>query len=551
MKKTVSTLFLVCLCLLSIGQERLKVSETHGDYFKQKARSIYNIYESSAGGYWSIGQDMVQKLDKDLNLVEEKKLDLYYDGKFMQLEEIVQFKHEFYLFMSYVNVKKKKKYLFYTLFDPYSLAPEGEIYKVAEVKAATEKRMRKGSFHIAVSNNENFILISGNDAQNIPKKRKSFFGRSSSSSSTKGDHTFKFTYWVMDEKMQIVNYVKRHELIIENSSDKFFVRQVTVDDSGSVYILGQNTVIEEYNSMGERLKAGKSKSIQTAAFILEKIDPDGFNYQYKTNEGEIFVDMRLLFTKDGKPLLVGLSGEEYTLTKSVLTTGVYRVSFDKELNVISELNESFSDEVLEGVNDIREREANMSDRRRRRSERRDARRSEEQQAMRELAKKAALNINSIQFAGIDENGEPVIVLEERYVIVVQHTTTNANGSTTTTYTYYYHYEDLIMVKFTEDEVLQNFQKKTFVSVNNSLDRGLDVSLKNGNITILAQQNIIRANSDLSHVKEYQLNAFAKRQDVKHSGKRIFEYRKTLNDDVMLAAARYKRKFMWYKFEIQN
>ncbi len=551
MKKLAILILCAVFSIASQAQGRLKVSESHGEYFKQKARYISNIYENPSGGYWSIGGGYVQKLDDQLNLVDEKKLDLYYDGNFLRLEQVIRFQDEFYLFMSFINVKKKKKYLFYTVFNPYSLVPEGDIFKVAEVKAATEKRMSASNFSISVSNNENYVLIIGNDAQRQKKQKRSWF-KSSSSSSSKGDHVFKFTYWVMDKNMTIVNYVKRHELEIENSSDKFWIRQVTVDDSGSVYILGKNTVIEDMKkTTGERLRDRNGPSIESAAFILEKIDKDGFSYQYKTPENEIYVDMRLLFKADGTPLLVGLSGQEHEKYGGVLTTGVYRVTLDFELNVLQIQNQEFTQEVLEGVNNIREQEADMSDRRRRRRERRDSRLSDEQLALKELAKSAALNINSIEFAGIDENGDPVLVLEEQYVRVVTHTTTNSNGTTTTTTTYYYYYEDLILVKFTDDEVLQSFYNKSYMLVNRPLIKSLDVSLKGGNVTILSQTNAVRATSDLSSVKAYDLRAFDKKQDVKWSNKRVFTYRKSINEDVMLAAAQYKRRIMWYKFEIKN
>lgn len=535
--------------------QRLKVSETHGDYFKQRARYITNIYERPSGGYWSIGNGYVQRLDDDMNLVDEKRLDLFYEGTYLELENIVRFQDEFYLFMSFINVKKKKRYLFYTLFDPIDLKPRGDVYKVAEVKAGVDKNMTSSSFGISVSENEEYILITGNDAQRRKKKKRKWFSfggsGSSSSSSDVGTHVFKFTYWVLDKNMQIANYVKRHELEIENSSDKFYVRQVRVDDSGSVYILGQNVILEEYRTTREKLSARNDEKIETAAYILEKIDKDGFTYQYRTAEGAIYIDMMLLFTKDKQPLLVGLSGEEVN-NSGVYTTGVYRASLDDQLNLLNEQEESFTEEVLNGVNDIRVAEDNMSDRKKKRRQRRSRRQSEEKKEREELAKRAALNIKYISYADVDEEGNPVLVLEERYLRVVTHTTYNSDGSTTTTTTYYYHYEDLILVKFTDDEVYQNFYKKYFVSVNAPLSRSMDVSLKNNAITVLSQKNIIRASPDLSSVKDYDVRAFEKKQpDIKWSGSRHFSFRKALSDDVIVTAAQRKRRVMWYKIEIKN
>lgn len=549
------TLTLVILITSSVFGQRLKVAETHGDYFKQRARYITNIYERPSGGYWSIGNGFVQKLDDDMNLVDEKRLDLFYEGSYLELENIVRFQDEFYLFMSFVNAKKKKRYLFYTLFDAIDLKPTGDVYKIAEVKAGVDKNMTSSSFGIDISENEEFILITGNDAQRRKtSKRKWFnFGRSSGGSSADevGTHVFKFTYWVLDKEMQIVNYVKRHELEIENSSDKFYVRQVRVDDSGSVYILGKNVITEQYKTTRDRLGSGDRDQIETAAFILEKIDKDGFTYQYRTAEGAIYIDMVLLFTQDKQSMLVGLSGEEVN-GSGVYTTGVYRASLDQELNLLNEQEQAFTEEVLNGVNDIREAEENMSDRKKRRRARRSKRKSDEKKEREALAKRAALNIKYISYADVDEEGNPVLVLEERYVRVVTTTRYNSDGSTTTTTTYYYHYEDLIMVKFTEDDIYQNFYKKYYVSVNAPLSRSLDVSLKNNAITVLSQRNIVRASPDLSSVKDYQLRAFESKQpDIKWSGSRKFSFRKALSDDVIVTAAQRKRRVMWYKFEIKN
>ena len=68
-----------------------------------------------------------------------------------------------------------------------------------------------------------------------------------------------------------------------------------------------------------------------------------------------------MFTKDKQPLLVGLSGEEVN-NSGVYTTGVYRASLDDQLNLLNEQEESFTEEVLNGVNDITSgAEDNMSD----------------------------------------------------------------------------------------------------------------------------------------------------------------------------------------------
>ncbi len=161
-----------------------------------------------------------------------------------------------------------------------------------------------------------------------------------------------------------------------------------------------------------------------------------------------------------------------------------------------------------------------------------------------------MNINTIEFAKIDENGDPVIILEEQYVRVVETTTRNANGTTTTTRTYYYHYEDLIMAKVLADTIVQNYYNKYYVIANLPLTRSLEASLNNGEITIISQENILKVNSDLSKVRAYDFESIES-EGGRSSRRNVFFYRKTLNDHVIMAAARKGRKFQWYRYEISD
>ena len=82
---------------------------------------------------------------------------------------------------------------------------------------------------------KSIILITGNDAQTKKEEEKE------SGSALEDQEVAVLVVMlelmflnsligVLDKNMQIANYVKRHELEIENSSDKFYVRQVRVDD---------------------------------------------------------------------------------------------------------------------------------------------------------------------------------------------------------------------------------------------------------------------------------------------------------------------------------
>ena len=129
------------------------------------------------------------------------------------------------------------------------------------------------------------------------------------------------------------------------------------------------------------------------------------------------------------------------------------------------------------------------------------------------------------------------------------TYTDANGNTRTTTTYYYHYDDLLLVKFIEDDVVQNYYKKSFVSVNVPLQKSMDVTLGDGELKIMTQGHIVRADVDLGNVKDYELKAFDRKDKIPGMRRKYFTYRKAVDENTILAPARFRSKAVWYKIEV--
>jgi hypothetical protein len=551
------------------AQSRLKVSEKHGDVFKANGRFM-DIYKLPSGGYMSLSASatgggfaiglvsfskvkatyFAQIYDKNLNFLEEKQVNLKALGKDLILEKVVKFGRDFYIFASFINEKTKKKYLFYSRFDHIDLTTDGDWMKVAEVKANPEKGYTSPSFTIDVSDNEKFIVIFGNDSEKIKRsKSRGLFARARSNSTEVSTHKFKFTYWVLDSKLKIVNYEKKHQLKIEESTDKFYVRDLTVDDDGSVYILGKNDVTDQLTRQEVKKKKRASwVDIQTSAFVLEKIYPDGTSVQTATPEGELFVDMDILFDKDGVINLVGLNGEQ--IYSKLVAVGMSRLVLDPDnLDILSTASAEIDEEVLENINDVQVAEQTMSKRQKKRKKRREKKLTPEQKAYAAASKRAALNVSSIAFSGLDENGDAVLVLEEQHLRIVTTTTTDANGHTTTTTTYYYHYDDLLLVKFIEDDVVQNYYKKSYVSVNVPLVKSMDVTLGDGEVKIMTQGHIVRADIDLENVKDYELKAFDRKDKLPGMRRKYFTYRKAVDENTILAPARFRSKAAWYKIQV--
>lgn len=562
--RTLITL-LLATCLLAANAQRVSINEDYGTPFKTKGPSIVDIYELEGGGYWSISSRIegaglfglgfvrmkmayyVQRYDEDLTLIEEKRFDLKMDDKVLSLKRIIEFKDEYYAFMSFDNELTQKTYLFYGKINTELLAIEGDLTKVAEIDLGNKRnQMRPGRFDISVSDNDEFLVIFGRQPRKIEQRKRRGFGRAQDDDPEVGTYAFEFTYWVLDDQFDVVNSKENHVMEIENSTDVFYVRDYTVDDNGSIYILGKNKITDDLTRR-ERRERGVKKwvDINKSAFVIEKIDREGNAIQNTTPEGELFVDMDILFDNEGNINLVGLTGEQ--VYSHLMVTGVYRVVMDhSNLETLTEASSKFSDDVIENVNRMVQREENASQRKKRRIARKESKMSEEEKEYNEARKRAIEHVDYIKFSDVDENGDAYIVLEEEWVEVVTTTTTDANGNTTTTTTYYYHYDDLVMVKFIGEEVLQNYYSKSFTRVNVPLRTSLEALVKDGDLQIITYNHIVKANEDLSKVRSTELETFDRKERVKGMRRRIFNYRKTINDNTILVAAQWKRKILWHR-----
>ncbi|MFB1003979.1 MAG: hypothetical protein QMC70_07575, partial [Bacteroidia bacterium] len=287
MKKRLLLISMLCLFISSVTMAQrnrdksnvptVKVRETISKVSKTVGSSISDVYPSASVGYWSIGAKylggrfflygirgksrngyFVQSYDENLNLIEEKPLSLKVGGKFLDLHSIKKVGREYFIFLTFENEVKKKKYLFYALFDPAELKIDGDVFKMAEAKLGG-KGYTYPSFDVQESKDKKFLVVFGKDSKKVKRTRffNQLFYRKSANSSDIGTHQFKFSFWVFDNKMKTINYQKNYKMEIENSSDKFYVRDYAVDESGAVYILGKNVVVDDLSALERRKKKSK------------------------------------------------------------------------------------------------------------------------------------------------------------------------------------------------------------------------------------------------------------------------------------------------------
>ncbi len=529
------------------AQIPLRVSERKGKTFKLKLPHIQDVHKIPGAGFWSISSGKenyyVSLYDKNMNFKKGNYIYFKFNEKFLDLVEIVEYNGEFLCFLSFTNVKTGKKYMFFTTFDPKKLKTDSEIYKVGELPIAKSKETNP-QFKIKVGKGENHILIIGIHPSR--KKKKSSLKAGVGNSRNKGFVSTSF--WVLDSEKQIVNHKEAHNIEIENAGEEFEFKDYQVGADGTIYILGRNSRIIDLSITERRAQnTVKLKNFVTSAYVLERIGLDGSETQYVTQKGVLYNDMAMLLQNDGNVELIGLRAKEQS--SYLVSTAIDRITLDKNgLEVLSETSIAFTENVLDVVNNLREAEQGLSRKRKKQLDKKINKLTEEEQELRKIAKNSALNVNIIAFADLDEKGNPVVVLEERYLQVTL--TTNSNGDLTERF--YYHYDDLILIRFNEESIYQRAYSKSFTSLNYSLTNPISVTLTDQYVTVVAQEQVLRSNNDLSELRDYKLkgNEPTKTKVISAIHVHGFIFKKYISGNLVLGAHQVKNKTTWIKINIK-
>ncbi len=148
---------LLFCCLALTHAQNIEVASSIPDFINSTAK-VHKIIGHDQDHYFVIkfyaGQYHLQKLDKDLNSMTEKPIKLFEGIKTYQLENVVHFYNELYVFFSRTRLNDIT--LYYQKIDKGSMTPSTEITEVTTV------RNIKGAwadFHITLSRNETRLLI--------------------------------------------------------------------------------------------------------------------------------------------------------------------------------------------------------------------------------------------------------------------------------------------------------------------------------------------------------------------------------------------------------
>lgn len=103
----------------------------------------------------------IGRLDKDLKM-EQKEIELEYEGKEMDFEKVFLLKDQLIIFSSFQNKNQKKTYLFSQTIDKSSLSLKNDMKMIAEVDFSGENNYKNSQFSFAFSPDSSKVLISYN-----------------------------------------------------------------------------------------------------------------------------------------------------------------------------------------------------------------------------------------------------------------------------------------------------------------------------------------------------------------------------------------------------
>lgn len=155
----------------------------------------------------------IEKYNKQMNLLKSKALEMKFNGKKMELEDVMVLNRNLYLISSFNNIGKKKNYLFAQKINLKRLTPEKKIIKIGEID--TKNKIKEGFFNFDISKDSSKVLVYSEP----PYKKK---------------NPEKFNLSVYDQEFQ---EVWSKEFVLPYTDKGFVVEEYRVDNQGNVYLL--------------------------------------------------------------------------------------------------------------------------------------------------------------------------------------------------------------------------------------------------------------------------------------------------------------------------
>ena len=337
----------------------------------------------------------IQKMDMGFHVAYKKVLPLEIDKKDHRLELLQVFGERILVFTTFFDKKEKTNNLYLRMFSTLDMSPIGRMQRVADI--SVDSRRAKGSFDVKSSPDEKTILVN----LNLPYEKEA---------------SERFGLRVFDDEM---NVLWEREVELPYKDSEFAVRDLRVDDDGSVIMVG---VKFAEKSEAKELRRDKQATYEYHLLVYRKDDAQPDDHPIRVKD-KFLQDLTLSLGDDGDILCGGFFGNKGSFT----VRGTFFLRLDRASKaVVHESYKDFSDDFITQY---------MTEK-------------EEKKATKKADKKGEdLELYSYDLREIvrTSDGGAVIVGEQYQFYVTTHTMSTPNGGTTTTTTYHYVYNDIIVV----------------------------------------------------------------------------------------------------------
>ncbi len=501
---------IIILILFQIGSgtanaQDLTVKQANGKAFKPgKAGILGDVIPMSNHDYLSITSVSRQSLvrhenlgfrrmtyvemhynDDNLRLVKKVVPEFKLDNKIMIYEGLFRMKKGFMLFLSYDNMKKKKRYLFAGWYDPESLSFQSDPVMIAEIKLA-ERGYWQERFEIVIGEDKESFLVSG-----FPPMK---FDRGLFGPRFDDDRKFsKFDFWVYNDQMTLMNFREDYRFEYEGEK-RIKIDQMLFDRSGNVYVLG--AIKLKYISGRRMPRKGDQEPMYEGRYVVLQLRTDNTDIAYEPSSESVIMEARMKMQDDGNH--ISIAGVEGVVAdeKAYVTSILYDVIALDSFRSIASASYDYPDELYDT-------DAKPNERRSRSS--RSAARQEKKKIAAGIPEKSISSFGGIAVFEISPKGIPLIVIEQKYIKVVTTTTTDQNGTTSTKTTYYYHYQDAIASTINNDQMSGVRIEKDHYLMNIDIGTEITGTVNGKEAYLLADDLVYKLDLETNELSSGKLN----------------------------------------------
>ena len=409
MKRIITIIVLLTIGFNLLAQTRTKkVKVTFGDELKVKKRTtLADIVGKDASGYYALkikvrafgNSDIsLEHFNNRMHLTQSVPLDLSYNKKTKEYESILNIDDKLYLFSSFRNDDKKKKFLFVQTINKKTLSPNNDLKKIAEIDFSDKTKRNSGNFDYVVSRDSSKFLVYYNLPYDKGKPER-------------------FAFQVYDTKM---NLLWEKELSLPYNDDLFDIEDYLIDNKGDVYLLGA--------SFNEKRKTKRKGKPNYKYELLVYSDQAKQVEKHTISLDDKFItDMRVEILDNQNIACAGFYSDKGTFS----IKGSYFMSLDADSKkIIKKSTNEF------GIDFITQ---NMSKRKEKK------------------AKKKAKKGNKEELFEYDlnkivpkKNGGAYLIAEQYYYDSFTEIITNQQGITSRKTTYHYYYNDIIVINISAE-----------------------------------------------------------------------------------------------------